>query len=171
LQCRGGLPGVGVAAVSCRVAHCLIRLSFNLIWLQSHPLELCSEPWHDVVERWGRWLWKEVGSAEDYIVSYKSKWNERLPTFTFNSCGILLGIGALSITEGDSNSRAIYSKSTRYCLFVYRNTSRWTTADMSCLIGIKQTFFDGKDVCWCWFQDIAAILHESHANYPVIMYC
>jgi len=64
-----------------------------------------------------------------------------------------------------------FSKSVQCCLFVYRVTSRWTTADISCLIDLKRSFFDGKDVWWCLSQDIARILHESHANYQVIMYC
>jgi len=63
-----------------------------------------------------------------------------------------------------------FSQSVRRCMLVYRDTSRWTTADISCLIDIKSSFFDGNDV-WRWFsQDIAGMLHESHANYQVIIY-
>jgi hypothetical protein len=35
-----------------------------------------------------------VGSAEDYLVSYKSKWNEWHTTCTFNSRRILESIAA-----------------------------------------------------------------------------
>jgi hypothetical protein len=64
-----------------------------------------------------------------------------------------------------------FSKSVRNCVFIYRDTSRWTTAGMSCLIDINRSLFKGKNVCWCLSQDIAEILHESHANYQVIIYC
>jgi len=63
-----------------------------------------------------------------------------------------------------------FSQSVRRCLLVYRDKLRWTTADISCLIDIKRSFFDGKEVWWCLSQDIATILHESHANYQVIRY-
>jgi len=63
-----------------------------------------------------------------------------------------------------------FSQSVGRCLLVYRDTSRWTTAYISCLRHIKESFFDGKDVWWCLSQGIAGILHESHANYQVIMY-
>jgi hypothetical protein len=121
--------------------------------------------------KWERWSPKVVGSAEDYIVSYKSKWNAGQPTCTFNSSWILFQIGALHIAAGDSNGRKICSKSVQSCLYVYRDTLRRTTADISCLIDIERTFFNGKKVCWSVSQDIAGILHESHANYEVIMYC
>jgi hypothetical protein len=62
-----------------------------------------------------------------------------------------------------------FSKLVQCYLFAYRYISRWTTADISCLIDIKRSFFEGKDVWWCLSQDIARILHESHANYQVIM--
>jgi len=64
-----------------------------------------------------------------------------------------------------------FSKLVWCCLFVYRVTSSWTTADICCLIDLKRSFFDGKDVWWCLSHDIAGIVHESHANYQVIMYC
>ena len=165
-----GQTGVCIAAVSRREAPCWKRLSFGLIRLQSPLVEVFLEPWLAVVETWGRWSRKEVGSAEDYIVSYKSKWNEWQPTSTFNPNWILLCIGALRIAAGDSNVRAICSKLVQCCWLVYRDTSRWTIADISCLIDIKRTFFHGKDFWWCLSEDIAGILHESHANYQVIMY-
>jgi len=64
-----------------------------------------------------------------------------------------------------------YSKSVRCCLFVYRDTSRWMTADISCLIDINRSLFEEKDVWWCLSQDIARNLPESHTPYHVIMYC
>jgi len=115
LQLRhcGGLTGVCVAAVTRQVAPCVKRLSFGSIRLQSHLEEVFREPWLAVVEMWGRWSRKEVGSAEDYIVSYKSKWNEWQPTCTFHSSWILLCIAA-----GDSNGRASsVSWSNVVCLF------------------------------------------------------
>jgi hypothetical protein len=63
-----------------------------------------------------------------------------------------------------------FNKSVCCCLCVYRDTSWWTTADISCLIDIERTVCDGKDVWWFLSQDIPGILHESHANYAVTMY-
>ena len=122
LQHRGGPTGVCVSAVSYRVAHCSKRLSFGSIRLQSHLVEVFLEPRLAVVEWWGRWSRKEVGSPEDYIVSYKSKCNEWQPTCTFNSSWIRLHIAALRRAAGDSTSPAICSMSVRWCLFVYRDT-------------------------------------------------
>ena len=62
------------------------------------------------------------------------------------------------------------SQSVRHCVLVYRDTWRWTTADISCLTDIKRSFFDGKNIWWCFSQDIAGIFPESLANYQVIMY-
>jgi hypothetical protein len=107
LQHRSGLTCVCVAAVFCRVAHFVKQLPFGSIGLQSHLVEVCLEPWLAVVETWGRWSQKEVGSAEDYNLSYKSKWNEWQPTCTFNSNWILLHIGALCVAARDFNGRAI----------------------------------------------------------------
>jgi len=105
-----------------------------------------------------------------YTLLMKSKWNEWLPTCTFNSRWIRLHIAALHIAAGDSNSPAICSKSVQCCLFVCRDISWWTTADITFLIDINRTFFDEKDIWWCLSQDIAGILHESHANNQVILY-
>ena len=63
-----------------------------------------------------------------------------------------------------------FSQSVLLCLLVYRDTSRWTKADIAWLIDIKRWFFEGKDVWRCLSQDIAGILHESHANYQLIIY-
>jgi len=170
LQHRGELTGVCIAAVSHRVAHCLKRLSFGSIRLHSHLVEVFLEPSLAVVEWWGRWSRKEVGSPEEYIVSYKSKWNEWQPTCTFNSSWIWLRIGSLRIAAGDSNGPAICSKSVRCCVFVWRDISWWTTVDISFLTDMNSTFFDGKDDWWCLSEDIAGMLHESHTNHQVLMY-
>jgi len=170
LERRGSLTDVCGAAVSGWVAHCSKRLSFGSIWRQSDLVGVFLEPWLAVVEWWGRWSWKEVGSPEEYIVSYKSKWNEWQPTCTFNSSWIWLCIAALRIAAGDSNSPAICSKSVRCCLFVCRDISWWTTADISFLIDTKTTFFNGNDICCGSSQDIAGILHESHAHHQILMH-
>jgi len=170
LQRCGELSGVCVAAVSHLVAQCLKCLSFGSIRLQSHLVDVFLEPWPAVVEWWGRWSWKEVGSREDYIVSYKSKWNEWQPTCIFNSSWIQLCEVAPHIAAGDSNGGAICSESVRWCVFVCRDILWWTTDNISFLIHIKRTFFDGKNICWCLSQDIAWILHESHANHPILFH-
>jgi len=61
---------------------------------------------------------KEVGSPEDYIVSYKLKWNEWQPTCIFNSSWILVHIAPLRRDAGDSKGPAMCSMSVRCCLFV-----------------------------------------------------
>jgi len=170
LQRRGEQAGVCIAAVSHWVAHCLKCLSFCLIRLQLHLVEVFLEPCLAVVECWGRWSRNGVGSPEDFIVSYKSKWNEWQPTCTLVSRWIRLCIAALRIAAGDSNSPAICSKSVRCCLIVCRDISWWMTADISFVIDIKWSFFDGKHVWWCLSQDIAWILHELHTNHQVLMY-
>ena len=50
LQRRGGLTGVCVAAESRQEAHCVKRLSFGSIQLQSHLEEVFQDPWLVVVE-------------------------------------------------------------------------------------------------------------------------
>ena len=169
LELRGALTGVCVAAGSHRVAHWLKCLMFSSIRLQSHLFEEFLDPWLVVVEWWGTWSRKEVECPEEYTVSYKLKWNECQPTCTWNSSWIRLRIAALHIAEGDPNSPTIVSKSVQCCLCVYRDTSWWTTADISCLIDMKRTFFDGEDVWRYLLQDIAWMLSESHANHQVIM--
>jgi hypothetical protein len=39
-----------------------------------------------------------------------------------------------------------FSRSVQCCLFIYKDTSWWITADNACLINIQWTFCDGKDV-------------------------
>jgi hypothetical protein len=126
LQHRTRLTGVCVAAVSRCVVHCIKRLSFGSIRLQSHLGEVFLGSWLAGVETWRRWSRKEVGSAEDYIVSYKSKWNEWQPTYMFHSSSILLRIGTLSEATGDSNGRAIFfSQSENVCLFTCIHHDEW----------------------------------------------
>jgi len=115
-------------------------------------------------------IMKKVGSPEEDRVSYKSTWNEWQPTCTFNSSWIRLCIAALCIAAGDSNSPGICSKLVRCCLFVCRDISWWTTADISLFMDRQSTFFDGKDIWWCLTQDIARISLESNANHQVLMY-
>jgi len=169
-QLRCGLHGVCIAAVSHGVAHWMKRLSFCLIWLQSHHVHVSQEPWSAVVERWGRWSRKEVGSREDYTDSYKSKWKKWQPTCTFKSSWILLSITTLRIATWETNGPTIGSNSVGWSLFGYRDTSWRMTANIPSLIHIKKTVFDGKDIWWSLSHDIARILHESHSNDQVLMY-
>ena len=134
------------------------------------PGELFLAPWLAVVEWWGRWSLKEVGSPEDCIVCYKSKWNQWRPTCIFNWSWIRLCIAALRIARGNSNGRAICSKSVRCCSFVCRDISWWMTAAIPCLIDITRKSFDGKDVWRCLSQHIAGILRESHTNHQVLTF-
>jgi len=152
LQDCGGLTCVCVDAVSQQVAHWMKCLLFSSIQIQSHLGEVFVELWLAVVERWGWWWQKEVGSPEEYTVIYKSKCNEWQQTCTVYSSWILLHIAA-----GDSHGPVSCSKSVRCCVFGYRDTSWWTTAEISWLMDIKRTFFNRKDVWWGLSQDIAGI--------------
>ena len=150
LQRRGELTGVCVADMFYRVAHFLKSLLFGSIRLQSHLVEVFLESWLAVVEWWGRWWRKEVGNPEDYLVSYKSNWNEWQPTCTFNSSRIRLHIAALRQAEGDSNGPAMCNQSVGCCLFVCRDISWWTIADSTFLIdqkGHSLTERTSGDVC------------------------
>jgi len=71
---------------------------------------------------------------------------------------------------GISHSPAICSKSVRCCLCVSRDKYRFTTADMSGLPEMISKFFDGKDVCWCVSQEIAAMLRDTDSEYQVMLY-
>jgi len=82
-----------------------------------------------------------------------------------------LHIAARHIAAEDSNGPVICSKSVQCCLCVSRDKLWWMIADISFLIDIKMTFFDGIDDWWCLSQDIAGILHESHTNHQFLMYC
>jgi hypothetical protein len=76
------------------------------------------ERWLCDGETWGRRSRKEVGTAVEYILSYKSKWNEWQPTCTINWSWILQRIGAWSIAAGDTNGPAFsISWSDDVCLF------------------------------------------------------
>jgi hypothetical protein len=57
------------------MANYVKHLSIISILLKSYPEEVFREPWLASEETCGICSQKEVGSAEDYIVSYKSKWN------------------------------------------------------------------------------------------------
>jgi hypothetical protein len=110
-QC-GGLTGVYIAAVSRQVAHSVKSLTLSLIRRTLHIEEVFQEAWLAVVETWGRWSRKDVGSAEDFILCSKYKWNEWEPTCMFNSKWILLHIAAR-----DCNDHAIsVSRSDVGCL-------------------------------------------------------
>jgi len=69
-----------------------------------------------------------------------------------------------------ANHPANCTKSVRCCVFVYRDKSRWTTAEVSSLCDINGTFFNGKDDCWCLSPAILAILHATDAKLHVMMY-
>lgn len=134
LQHRSVQIGVCIHSVSCHVVCCLKRLWFGSIWPQWNLVAVFLKPWLHCVERCGRWSRNQLGRAADYMVSYQSKWNEWQWTCTVNSCWILLCIVALLISAEDTNSRTMCSKLVWYYLFVYSDTSRWMTAEISRLI-------------------------------------
>jgi hypothetical protein len=62
------------------------------------------------------------------------------------------------------------SQSDGGCLLVCKDTLKWTTADISCLIDIQRKVFAGKNVWWCLSHHNAWILHKIHANSQVMKY-
>ena len=72
--------------------------------------------------------------------------------------------------EGVSHRPAIWNMSDRCCLFVYRDTLRCMTAEISWRSDINRTFFDGQDVWWCLYQKLPGILPETDAKNHVMSY-
>jgi len=66
--------------------------------------------------------------------------------------------------------RFAVSQSDDLCLYLCKDSWKWMTADISCLIVIKRKFFDGKVVWWYLSEHITRILHDIYANYCVITY-
>jgi hypothetical protein len=56
-----------------------------------------------------------------------------------------------------------------YCCF-FRDSLKWATADISCLIDIERKFLDRKNIWWCLSQQIAGILHDIQTKYLVMTY-
>jgi len=56
------------------------------------------------------------------------------------------------------------------CWFVCRDTLKWMTADISCLIHIKRKLFDGNVIWWCLSQHISGILRQTHTTHQVMTY-
>jgi len=55
-------------------------------------------------------------------------------------------------------------------MFVYSDTFKCMTAEISLMLHINRTFFDRKDFWWCSSQEITGILHKTNAKSWVILY-
>jgi len=167
-QRRSGLTGVCVAAVSQPGVHWIKSLSFGSIRIQSHWAEVFVEPWVAVVEKVRKMITKSGKSWGIY-----SKLQVTMEWITVN-LHVLLKFYAAGYCRKlqviPTVLRFAVHQSNVVCLFVSRDTLKWATADILCLIDIKRKFFDGKDVWWCLSQYIVRILHETHANYQVMTY-
>ena len=75
LQPRGELPCVCITPVFQPGACLMKRLSFSPIQIQSHRVEVFAEPSPTAVEN-VRNMINKAENPEQYIVSYKSEWNE-----------------------------------------------------------------------------------------------
>jgi len=130
-----------------------------LRWFSSHDLRL----W----DKRGRWYRKEVGSPEEYLVSFKSNAiiNSQLACSTHvESCCVWLQV------VGISHCPAICSNSVQCRLFGYRDQYMLSTAEISWLSVIHTSFHQGKDVWRSLSQDIPVILHDTDAKYGLMSY-
>ena len=159
LQRHSGQPGVCVAAVSQPRAHSMKRPLFGSIRIQSHWGEVFVEPWLAVVEMVRKMITKSGKSWGIY-----SKLHVTMEWMTVNLHILLRFYPAAhsrKLQVIPTVPRFAVCRSDVVCLFVCRVTLKWATADISCLIDIKRTFFNGKDVWWCLSQDITGILYET----------
>jgi len=70
----------------------------------------------------------------------------------------------------DSNHPAICTQSVQCWLFIDRDICMWTADIRKYWIHINSTFFDRKDVCWYFSEDIPEILLETDAQHHVMLY-
>jgi len=144
LRRHGGLTGVCVATLSQRGAHSMKRPSFGSIQIQLHQAEVFVEPLLAVVEKVRKMIMKSGKSWGIY-----SKLQVTMEWMTVN-LHVLLNFYptaySCKLQEIRTVLRFAVSRSDVVCFYVYRDTLKWTTADISCLIDIKRKFFNGKDV-------------------------
>jgi len=168
LQRRGGLTGVCVAAVSQPGVHWMKRPSFGSIRIVSHRAEVFVEAWLAVVEQVRKMIMK---SGKSWGIYSKLQVTREWMTVDLHILlNVYLAAYRCKLQVIQMVPRFAVSRSDDVSLFVCRDTLKWTTADVSCLIDIKRKLYDGKVVWWCLSQHIAGILHETEANYHVIMY-
>jgi len=168
LQCRGGLPGIRIAAVSQPGPHWMTCPSFGSIGIESHQAEVFMELWLAVVEKVRKMITKSGKSWGIY-----SKLQVTREWITVN-LHLLLKIYPdvyhCKLQVIPMVPRYAVSRSDDVWLLVCRDTLKWTTADISCLMEINRKFFHRNVVWWCLSQHLAGMLYETHANYPVISY-
>jgi hypothetical protein len=165
---RSGLTGMCVAAVSRPGAHWMKCPSFGLDRIESHQAEVFVEPWLAVVEKVRKMITK---SGKSWGIYSKLQVTKEWMTVNLHvQLKFYLAAYSCKLQGIPMVQQFAVSWSDVVCLCVFRDTLKWATADISCLIHTKKKFFDGEDVWWCLSKHIAGILHESHANYRVMSY-
>jgi hypothetical protein len=168
LQRRGGLTGVCIAAVSQLGAHSMKRLSFGLIQNESHLTEGLVKQWVLVVENVRKMITKSGKSWEILTpLQVTMEWMtvnlhillKFYPTVYSCKLQVIPTVPWFAVSRFDV-----------VCVCVFRDTLKWATADIWCLIDTTRKFFDGKDVWWCLSKHIAAIWHQTHGSYLVMTY-
>jgi len=145
-----------------------MRLSFALICIQSHRAEVSVQACVADVEMVRKMI---TNSGKSWGIYSKLQVPMEWMTVNFHVLTkIYPPAYRWKLQVISTVRRFVVSRSNDVLLFVCRDTSRWMMADFSCLIDIQRDFFDGDVVWWCLSQHIAVILHETHANYQVIMY-
>jgi len=109
-------------------------------------------------EKWEVLRTIQLASRQNGISS-----NQHVPYAQDESCWVWMQVAWVS------HHLAICNKSVRCCLLVYRDKLWCATAEIAWLSDITRTLFEGKDVCWCLSQMIPGILHETDANYQVML--
>jgi len=168
LQRCGELTGVCVATVTQPGAHWMKRASFGSIRFSSHWPEVFLEPSLAVVEKVRKMITK---SGQSWRIYSKLQVTREWMTGKLH---VLLDVYPAAyhypLQVIATVPRFAVSRSDDVCFFVCRDTLKWMTADISCLIDSKRTFHNGKVVWWYLSQHIAGISPETEANYHVTMY-
>jgi hypothetical protein len=168
LQRRGGLTGVCIAAVSQLGSHSMKRLSFGLIQNESHLTEGFVKQWVLVVENVRKMITKSGKSWE-----IRTTLQVTMEWMTVNLHILLKSYPAAYSCKWQVSSMVPWfavSLPDIVCLFGCRDTLKWMTADISCLVAIKRKLCDGKVVWWYLSEHIAGNLHETHTYHQVMMY-
>jgi len=136
---------------------------FGLFRIQSHRVEESVEPWLAAVEM----VRKMITKSGKFWGIY-SKLQVTVEWMIVN-LHILLEFDPVAysckLQVTPTFPRFAVCWSNDVCLFVCRDTLKWTTADISSLIDIIRKLFDRKDVWRCLSQHLAGILQITDANY------
>ena len=138
LQHCSGQTGVCAVAECYPGAHRMKHPPFGSIEIVSHRTEVFLERWLAFVEKvrkmimktgkfWG--IYRKLQVTKEWLIV---KFHRLLKVYLAANCGKLQAIPTVPWFA--------VSKADDICLFVCRDTLKWTTADILCLIDIKKKF-------------------------------